>query len=100
MFKSLKTWRSININLFWLYLSQCVQVPVSEDGTEALNLPHHKIAKIHNAFAHGLDKVHEMCLLGIHFHWGSNSGQGSEHFIDGKQYPLEGHFVHYNWYDI
>ena len=25
----------------------------------------------------------------FHFHWGSSSDKGSEHTIDGKQYPLE-----------
>ena len=32
----------------------------------------------------------------LHFHWGNNSNQGSEHEIDGKSYPLEMHIVHYN----
>jgi len=32
----------------------------------------------------------------IHFHWGNSSTEGSEHIVDGKAYPLEIHFVHYN----
>jgi len=32
----------------------------------------------------------------IHFHWGSNSSQGSEHTVDGTSYPMEMHAVHYN----
>ncbi len=28
-------------------------------------------------------------LDAIHFHWGLNNYQGSEHRIDGKMYPLE-----------
>ena len=32
----------------------------------------------------------------IHFHWGSTSGSGSEHTVDGGSYPLEMHLVHYN----
>lgn len=32
-------------------------------------------------------------LVGIHFHWGSNDKQGSEHTVDGKRYPLEMHMV-------
>jgi len=32
----------------------------------------------------------------LHFHWGNNSNEGSEHEIDGKRYPLEMHLVHYN----
>jgi len=35
-------------------------------------------------------------LLQVHYHWGVNSGEGSEHTIDGKEYPLEAHFVHGN----
>ena len=30
------------------------------------------------------------------FHWGSHSDQGSEHTIDGKQYPMEMHLLHYH----
>jgi carbonic anhydrase len=32
----------------------------------------------------------------FHLHWGPNSTVGSEHFIDGKQYPAELHIVSYN----
>jgi len=35
-------------------------------------------------------------LLQFHFHWGSDSTQGSEHTVDGAMYPLELHFVHYD----
>ncbi|XP_076607273.1 carbonic anhydrase 4a [Chaetodon auriga] len=30
----------------------------------------------------------------FHLHWGSNGGPGSEHTIDGEQYPMELHIVH------
>eukprot|EP00057_Strongylocentrotus_purpuratus_P002927 XP_003725538.1 PREDICTED: putative carbonic anhydrase 3 [Strongylocentrotus purpuratus] len=32
----------------------------------------------------------------FHFHFGSNSMQGSEHTIDGERYPAEMHIVHYD----
>ncbi|XP_069127168.1 uncharacterized protein [Argopecten irradians] len=35
-------------------------------------------------------------LAQFHFHWGSNNAMGSEHFYNGKSYPMEVHFVHYN----
>jgi carbonic anhydrase len=31
----------------------------------------------------------------MHFHWGEDSQHGSEHTIDGKQFPLELHLVHH-----
>ncbi|XP_056308449.1 carbonic anhydrase 4a [Danio aesculapii] len=30
----------------------------------------------------------------FHLHWGSSGGPGSEHTIDGEQYPMELHIVH------
>lgn len=33
-------------------------------------------------------------ILQLHFHWGANDQQGSEHTVDGKEYPLELHVVH------
>lgn len=32
----------------------------------------------------------------LHFHWGENDVTGSEHKVDGQQFPLEMHQVHYN----
>ncbi|KAF4675388.1 hypothetical protein FOL47_007846 [Perkinsus chesapeaki] len=32
----------------------------------------------------------------VHPHWGLSNYTGSEHLIEGKAYPLEMHFVHYN----
>lgn len=32
----------------------------------------------------------------FHFHWGSVNTQGSEHTLDGAQYPMELHIVTYN----
>jgi len=33
-------------------------------------------------------------LLQLHFHWGNTSQQGSEHTVDGKEFPMEMHLVH------
>lgn len=33
-------------------------------------------------------------FLQLHFHWGSKDTQGSEHRIEGKQFPMEMHMVH------
>ncbi|NXA39128.1 CAH15 anhydrase, partial [Eudromia elegans] len=34
--------------------------------------------------------------LQLHFHWGSLAGNGSEHTLDGQQFPMELHIVHIN----
>ncbi|XP_077164324.1 carbonic anhydrase 15-like isoform X2 [Paroedura picta] len=34
--------------------------------------------------------------LQFHFHWGDDHTNGSEHAIDGRQYPMELHLVHMN----
>ena len=33
-------------------------------------------------------------VLQMHMHWGANNMQGSEHTVNGRNYPLELHFVH------
>ena len=33
-------------------------------------------------------------ILQFHFHWGSTNYQGSEHTVNGQEYPLELHIVH------
>ena len=38
----------------------------------------------------------EYCLHSAHIHWGGDNGEGSEHEIDGEQYVMEMHFVHYS----
>ena len=37
--------------------------------------------------------VGEYNLVNFHYHWGNIAGCGSEHFVDGKQYDFEIHFV-------
>lgn len=32
---------------------------------------------------------HTYKAVQLHFHWGKNGGPGSEHTIDGEQYPME-----------
>ena len=33
-------------------------------------------------------------LMKFHFHWGANSGEGTEHLVDGNAEEFEAHFVH------
>ncbi|XP_047740256.1 carbonic anhydrase 9-like, partial [Hyalella azteca] len=40
----------------------------------------------------GLIGVYE--VTNLHFHWGSDDSQGSEHTIDGQRFPPEMHIVH------
>ena len=35
-------------------------------------------------------------LAQLEMHWGRTRSEGSEHYIEGKQYAAEMHFVHYN----
>jgi len=35
-------------------------------------------------------------LLQVHYHWGKDNNEGSEHTVDGIHFPLEAHFVHGN----
>ena len=37
--------------------------------------------------------VGEYSFENFHYHWGEGAGCGSEHFVDGRQYELEIHFV-------
>ena len=42
--------------------------------------------------------THTWVLEQLHFHWArtGRTDEGSEHYLHGKAYPMEGHFVHYN----
>ncbi|ELT92918.1 hypothetical protein CAPTEDRAFT_65647, partial [Capitella teleta] len=35
-------------------------------------------------------------LAQFHLHWAETSAHGSEHTINGQEFPMEAHFVHYN----
>ncbi|XP_068234635.1 uncharacterized protein [Palaemon carinicauda] len=50
----------------------------------------------HPAYIEGGGLFSEYVFLQLHFHWGSDDTQGSEHTLDGKKYPAELHLVHYN----
>lgn len=52
---------------------------------------------LHLPFSNSSKKV-KYTLAQFHFHWndGTLSPNGSEHRVDGRQWPLEGHFVHYD----
>lgn len=38
----------------------------------------------------------EWTLAQIHFHWGADDSEGSEHTVDGEAMPLEMHLVHWD----
>ncbi|XP_053555763.1 carbonic anhydrase 15-like [Bombina bombina] len=44
----------------------------------------------------GAGLPNKFLALQFHFHWGSPTRDGSEHTMDGKQYPMELHIVHIN----
>ena len=54
------------------------------------------ILSIYNVYSLGASLRNSYNFEQLHFHWGNNSNQGSEHEIDGKSYPLEMHLVHYS----
>lgn len=68
------------------------------DGTKyfTVNYADDTIAKFPNYFQPKGSKHTDFCLAGFHFHWGQDSESGSEHLVNGHQYPLEIHFVHYS----
>ena len=37
----------------------------------------------------GGDLPEEYVFAQLHFHWGSTDADGSEHTVDGQEYPLE-----------
>ncbi|XP_029924415.1 carbonic anhydrase 4a isoform X2 [Myripristis murdjan] len=48
----------------------------------------------HLATISGGDLTTEYKAVQFHLHWGKNGGPGSEHTIDGEQFPMELHIVH------
>ncbi|KAF7646149.1 hypothetical protein LDENG_00192330, partial [Lucifuga dentata] len=55
--------------------------------TVQLDLPVHKLIKGGN-----LTSAYKAQQL--HLHWGKDGGPGSEHTVDGEQFPMEMHIVH------
>lgn len=51
-------------------------------------------ANYYNVSGAGL--VGTFTTVQFHLHWGATNAKGSEHFLDGKQYAAELHFVSYN----
>lgn len=50
----------------------------------------------HNYDISGGGLVGTFRAVQFHFHFGSDGDQGSEHTLDGEQYPAEMHIVHYD----
>ncbi|XP_024288439.2 carbonic anhydrase 4 [Oncorhynchus tshawytscha] len=50
----------------------------------------------HQPYVIGGDLEKPYKVVQFHLHWGKNGGPGSEHTIDGEQYPMELHIVHMN----
>ncbi|CAB4058366.1 CA [Lepeophtheirus salmonis] len=50
----------------------------------------------HNFSMKNTGKTAKLSLKDASFHWGDMDKYGSEHIIDGFQYPIEAHLVHFN----
>merc|ERR1711933_630300 len=72
----------------------------AEDETgqkyQALSSSAHTIARFPNYFQPEDSEHDSFCLDSAHFHWGIADDTGSEHTVNGYQWPLELHFVHYS----
>lgn len=69
-----------------------------EDGQkyQTLSYSENTIATFPNYFQPEGSEHDSFCLDSAHFHWGLGDDTGSEHTINGYQFPLELHFVHYS----
>eukprot|EP01083_Nonionella_stella_P081075 223150_1 len=68
----------------------------SGDQYTTLTTNENTIARLPNYFLPEGSEHEEFCLHSLHFHWGRTDDYGSEHLVDGHQYALEVHFVHYS----
>ncbi|CAL8363629.1 unnamed protein product [Lota lota] len=53
-----------------------------------------QVSLSHLATIQGGDLMTGYKAVQFHLHWGKSGGPGSEHTIDGEQYPMELHIVH------
>jgi len=63
---------------------------------QTLSYSENTIASFPNYFKPDGSEHDSFCLDSAHFHWGLSDNTGSEHTINGYQWPLELHFVHYS----
>jgi len=91
---SLKAVKQMDIDPDLDYVSTIVDA----DGVEYETLSENEnaIATLPNYFKPDNSAHDSFCLDSLHFHWGLNDQTGSEHLLDGDQFPLEVHFVHYS----
>eukprot|EP01083_Nonionella_stella_P035820 97703_1 len=70
----------------------------NRDGAVKLNQERDQIAELSNYYNinNMIEQHHDYCFDSVRFHWGRNGDVGSEHTVNGKQYPLELHFVHFS----
>ena len=80
------------------YENETVLTDDDDKEYTTLTLPPHSIGRLQNQFLPENSIHSEFCLHSFHFHWGDANDEGSEHWLDDIQYPLEVHFVHYSWY--
>uniref|UniRef100_A0ACB8FYX7 Uncharacterized protein n=1 Tax=Sphaerodactylus townsendi TaxID=933632 RepID=A0ACB8FYX7_9SAUR len=67
---------------------------LNDGHTVTMNLDGASAAEQINITKGGLQDTYR--ALQFHFHWGDINKNGSEHTIDGQQYPMELHLVHMN----
>ncbi|KAM6422953.1 carbonic anhydrase 15-like [Liasis olivaceus] len=70
----------------WRLMNSGNEVKMTLDGASAaeqINITRGGLRDIYRAFQ-------------FHFHWGDLKRNGSEHYMDGMQYPMELHIVHMN----
>uniref|UniRef100_A0A8C8SWI5 Carbonic anhydrase n=1 Tax=Pelusios castaneus TaxID=367368 RepID=A0A8C8SWI5_9SAUR len=67
---------------------------MNDGHTVVMSLKGESVSEYINITSGGLHGKYRAVQL--HFHWGSLKENGSEHTIDGRQFPMELHVVHMN----